>query len=271
MNAPALRIHHVPGVFPDKWFARWRERYDTELATAAYTGDQDPKAMLAEADAVLCRTAELPVSARGNWFPAGPGIAIEPPGAQYHFIPLYTEAAAVIFHKEDKLTGWAPTEAVPISRLAERDLLDWEDYPARVGGAEMGVQVVATGAVAAVVPFSLVRGHTHQDVRARTLAIDDDGVELEEQPVLWRTGLLWRRDEDEHPLLQDFIGILRGRSATSARQPSVRSAEQQDKQAREQQRQQPGKQLQGKQQHRSAKASGQKRRPKGWATRGRRR
>lgn len=239
MAAPALRIHHVPGVFPDKWFARWRERFDTELAATAYSGDQEPAAMLAAADAVLCRVAALPAGDRPHWYPSGPGIAIEPPGDAFHFIPLYTEDAAVIFHKEDKLTGWAPNQAIPVSKLAEHPLLDWRDYPSGVGGADMGVQVVATGAAAAVVPFSLVRGHNHEQVRSRTLVVDENGVALEDQPALWRTGLLWRRDEPEHPLLQDFIGILRGRSATSARQPSVRAAEQQEKRRKGQTAKQP--------------------------------
>ncbi len=234
MTASALRIHHVPGVFPDKWFARWRERFDTELAATAYTGDQAAEAMLAEADAALCRVAALPAADRPDWYPVGPGIAIEEPGADYHFIPLYTEDAAVIFHKAHRLAGWAPTDAVPASKLTEHPLLDWRDYPAEVGGAPMGVEVVATGAAAAVVPFSLVRGHNHEELRSRTLTVDEAGTPLAEQPTLWRTGLLWRREVPEHPLLQDFIGILRGRSATSARQPSVRAAEQQQKQRKRQ-------------------------------------
>ncbi|MFC0582522.1 hypothetical protein [Micrococcoides hystricis] len=239
MDAPALRIRHVPGIFPDKWFSRWRERFSIELDAGAFTADQEPNAMLAGADAALVRVAALPSQQRGAWYPVGPGIGIEQPSDDFHFLPLYTENAAVIFHKEDRLAGWAPDAEVPVEKLAEVNLIDWRDYPESVGGAPMGVEVVATGAAAAVVPFSLVRGHNHEDVRSRMIQLPEPDTNVPQdnaaEQVLWRTGLLWHRAGEEHPLLQDFIGILRGRSATSSRQPTVRAAEREAKKSKQRQ------------------------------------
>lgn len=224
-----LRINHVPGVFPDKWFSRWRERYNTPLQAQGFVHDQNVEALLDGVDAALVRVARPQPGERPNWFPHGPGIAIEHPGDKYHFIPLYTEQAAVIFGKDHKFSTWPPDQQVPASKLAHTvedgtAMLDWQDYPESVGGADMGVTVIATGAFAGVVPLSLVRAHNHPDVRTRNLDTGED--------ILWQTGLLWCRDQEEHPLLQDFIGVLRGRSATSSRQPSVREKQQRNKRLR---------------------------------------
>lgn len=227
----ALNINHVPGVFPDKWFSRWKERFQEPLQATGFTADQTVEALTDDADAALARVAAPTPGEQPHWFPTGPGIALPVVPEDYHFIPLYTENAAIVFAKEDSWAGWAPQDAIPQEKLeeklAENDrMISWEDYPAATGGVDMGMSVIATGVNTGVVPFSLLRAHNHPDVRSRQLQL------TEEQQILWRTGLLWPKNREEHPLLQDFIGVLRGRSATSSRQPSVKAAQQRGKKQR---------------------------------------
>lgn len=48
-----LRINHVPGVYPDKWFSRWRERYNTPLQAQGFVHDQNVEALLDGVDSTL--------------------------------------------------------------------------------------------------------------------------------------------------------------------------------------------------------------------------
>jgi DNA-binding transcriptional LysR family regulator len=71
---------------------------------------------------------------------------------------------------------------------------------------EAAIELVAANVGVAVMPQSVARAHSRKDVVARPLV---DGVET-------RISLVWPT-AGAHPLVDEFIGIVRGRTANSSR------------------------------------------------------
>ncbi|WP_295125287.1 LysR family transcriptional regulator substrate-binding protein [uncultured Leifsonia sp.] len=121
-----------------------------------------------------------------------------------HLIPLYTEDVVVVTNHEHLLTL---EEKLHLADLAGH---------ARVEGApsEALMRSVATGDGVALLPASVAKALRRKDVEA---------MRLEDGPVS-RVGLAWPRDA-QHPLVDEFIGIVRGRTAHSSRNPDVAATE----------------------------------------------
>lgn len=227
-QAPAdLRIAYVPGVTPGKWLDRWAERLTERLDAVLYDGgDPVPLLTLPEDDP---RYADM-VFVR---FPEGQSPASD----ALHCIPLYTELPVVCASSEHIVAAY--DDEVPFAEIAEESFLDLADYPPEAGGAKMAIEVVATGAALAVVPMSVARLYHRKDVEYRVVT---------DLPASYggptQVGLAWLRPDlrdaeleealadPESPeskraaLIEEFVGIVRGRKATSSRQPSVREREQ---------------------------------------------
>ncbi|WP_158863285.1 LysR substrate-binding domain-containing protein [Leifsonia sp. AG29] len=126
------------------------------------------------------------------------------PDDDRHLIPLYEEEVVVVMHHEHLLTLE--------EELALRDLAD----EPRVTGSpdEALMRSVAAGDGIALLPASVAKALRRRDVVAMTLR-DAPRSSI---------GLTWPR-EGQHELVDDFIGIVRGRTAHSSRNPQV--AEQQ--------------------------------------------
>ena len=75
---------------------------------------------------------------------------------------------------------------------------------------EQAIEVAASGAGIVIVPMSLARHHQRKDVRYRPVT----GV-AESQ-----VGLSWLVDTED-PRVETFIGIVRGRTERSSRQPTA--------------------------------------------------
>lgn len=121
-----------------------------------------------------------------------------------HLIPLYSEDVVAVVHHEHLLT------------LEETwHVADFEDEP-RVTGepSEALMRSVASGDGVAFLPASVAKALRRRDVVA---------LRLEDAPQS-RIGLTWPR-EHQHPLVDDFIGIVRGRTAHSSRNPEVAARE----------------------------------------------
>jgi DNA-binding transcriptional LysR family regulator len=121
-----------------------------------------------------------------------------------HLIPLYAEDVVVVMHHEHLLT------------LEEKLFLsDLDDEP-RVTGepSDSFIRRVAAGDGIALLPASVAKALRRKDVVAKR---------LEDAPQS-RIGLTWPRDE-QHELVDDFIGIVRGRTAHSSRNPEVAERE----------------------------------------------
>ncbi|WP_426724640.1 LysR family transcriptional regulator substrate-binding protein [Curtobacterium flaccumfaciens] len=177
----ALTIAFVPGVSPAKWARVWRERFPSiELRLRPIGADDVDDTLAGEADMVFAR---MPVS------------------EQHNAIPLWTETAVVAMPKDS-----------PLAELAEVDLGDAEVHvidagpvPADIDGS---LDLVEANVGVVVLPQSLFRAASRKDLVGRPL-MNAQGT---------RIALVWR-DEDATETTEEFIGVVRGRTANSSRQP----------------------------------------------------
>ncbi|MGO4299616.1 LysR family transcriptional regulator substrate-binding protein [Leifsonia sp. RAF41] len=177
------------GVTVGKWTRAFEQRFpDVELVVRP---SDDPLGVLAAggADMVFARDAE--------------------PDDDRHLIPLYAEDIVAVVHHEHLLTL---TEDDEERRLRLADL----DGEPRVTGepSEAFMRSVAEGAGIALLPASVAKALRRKDVVA---------LRVEDAPQS-RIGLTWPR-EGQHPLVDDFVGIVRGRTAHSSRNPEVAAKE----------------------------------------------
>nr|WP_238420935.1 LysR family substrate-binding domain-containing protein [Streptomyces taklimakanensis] len=135
--------------------------------------------------------------------------------ADLSVIPLYTETTVVVVPKDHIVTA---VDEVSVEDLADDivlhpldDTLDWERPPGRPAAERPAttadaVELVAAGVGLLVVPQSLARLHHRRDLTYRPVT----GVPQS------RVALSWREDATTD-LVEDFIGIVRGRTVNSSR------------------------------------------------------
>ncbi len=193
-----FRLGAIPGATPGKWIATWRERMpqvELELIPLAVAEQRD--ALTSEAvDAALVR---LPIDREG-----------------LHVIPLYEEVAVVVVPADSHLT--ATEELDPTDLDGEVVITPGDDalgihVPGGVAPAfdapestADAIATVAAGVGVVVVPMSLARLHHRRDIAFRPLR----GAPTSTVALAWRA---YR----ESPLVETFVGIVRGRTANSSR------------------------------------------------------
>ncbi|CEA07191.1 DNA-binding transcriptional regulator HcaR [Arthrobacter saudimassiliensis] len=187
-DSSALRVAYVPGVTPGKWLGRWRERSARPL-DAFPVEETAAEAMLRSGEAHL---AFLRFPAEGYARPQGLSA-----------VPLYVEQPVVLAPRDHELSLF---DELDLAALAGETLLD----PAEMGGAGIGVEVVASGAGLMLLPMSVARLHSRRDVVARPVR----------DAAATRIVLAWPEDADSDTI-QEFVGVVRGRTANSSRQPSA--------------------------------------------------
>ena len=204
MNAPgpAFRVGFVPGVTPDKWARIWAERMPRRSLELVPIGDRDGVALVRSGELAMC-FVRLPVDRDG-----------------LHLIPLYDEQPVVMVAKEHPVAAF---DEIDVADLADEHLLqdpdtvpEWRDvatevrdggrYPVPEMSLREAVESVAADAGIVVVPMSLARLHHRKDV----VHVPVTGV-----PTT-KVGLTWLVDNDDERV-QTFIGVVRGRSASSSR------------------------------------------------------
>ncbi|MBO0654335.1 LysR family substrate-binding domain-containing protein [Streptomyces triculaminicus] len=209
---PSFRLAYVPGVMPTKWVRIWNERLpdiplDLVSVPAAAAGD-----LLRDggADAGLVR---LPVDR-----------------TVLSAIPLYTETTVVVIPKDHLFMA---VEEVSAADLADDvvfhpldDTLDWEHPPGRPAierpaTTADAIELVAAGVGLLVVPQSLARLHHRKDLTYRPI------TDTPQSSV----ALSWP-EEKTTDLVEDFIGIVRGRTVNSTRGRSSAQAPAQPKSKR---------------------------------------
>ncbi|WBQ08150.1 LysR family substrate-binding domain-containing protein [Kribbella sp. CA-293567] len=211
MTAPSFRLAYVPGVTPTKWVRIWNER----LPRVALELIGVPAAEAAElvragaADAALLR---LPFDRTG-----------------LHAISLYTETTVVVVPKDHLVTA---AEEVTAADLTDDvvlrpldDTLDWEQlpghpFPVRPETTALAIEQVAAGNGLLVVPQSLARLHHRKDLTYRPI------TDAPESSVV----LSWPEGEPTE-LMEQFIGIVRGRTVNSSRQTPTPPKAKQEKKA----------------------------------------
>ncbi|GAA5034711.1 LysR substrate-binding domain-containing protein [Terrabacter aeriphilus] len=201
-DGDAFRVEFVPGVTPDKWRRTWLQRLPDLALDLAPVDQAEAVAHLRDGSASMA-LVRLPVDRDG-----------------LHVIPLYEEVPVVVVAKEHVVAAF---EEVDVADLAGEVLVQGpEEVPewAAVATADarerstamppmtakQAVSVVASGSGVVVVPMSVARLHHRKDVVHRPVT----GVAPS------RVGLAWRVDDDD-PRLEEFIGIVRGRTERSSR------------------------------------------------------
>jgi len=195
--SPTFRLAYVPGVTPAKWVRIWNERLpDVPLVLVPVPAAEAADVLRrGEADAGLVR---LPVDRE-----------------VFSAIALYTEATVVVAPKDHVVTA---AEEVSLDELADEvvlhpldDVLDWQQPPGepafeRPATTEDAIEHVASGIGILYVPQSLARLHHRRDLTYRTV------VDAPQSDV----ALSWPEDKTTE-LVEDFIGIVRGRTVNSTR------------------------------------------------------
>ncbi|MEU9187476.1 LysR substrate-binding domain-containing protein [Streptomyces sp. NPDC048484] len=196
-ESPSFRLAYVPGATPSKWVRIWHERLpDVPLTLLAVSA--------AEAFDVL----------RGRGADAGL-VRLPVDGTDLSAIPLYAETSVVVVPKDhvvaavDEVTAEDLADDVVLHPLD--DTLDWERLPGRPAierpaTTADAVELVAAGVGLLVVPQSVARLHHRKDLTYRPVT---DAPES-------RIALSWPQDRTTD-LVEDFIGIVRGRTANSSR------------------------------------------------------
>ena len=194
---PSFRLAYVPGATPGKWARIWAERVpDVPLELDAVPVAAAVDALRhGEADAGLVR---LPIDRTG-----------------LHAIPLYTETTVVVVPKDHEI---AAVDEASIADLADYlvlhpldDSLEWDQLPGRPAKERPettadAIELVAAGVGLLAVPQSLARLHHRKDLTYRTLV----GAPQSNVALAW----LEERTTD---LMEEFIGIVRGRTGNSSR------------------------------------------------------
>ncbi|MEU0053250.1 LysR family substrate-binding domain-containing protein [Streptomyces sp. NPDC006309] len=196
-ESPSFRLAYVPGVTPAKWVKVWNERRPgVPLTLVQVEAAEAPGALRAgEVDAGLVR---LPVDR-----------------TYLSAIPLYTETSVVVVPKDHVITA---VEEVTLADLADEvlfhpldDLFDWDAPPGepafeRPATTADAIELVAAGVGLLIVPQSLARLHHRRDVTYRPVADAPHSS----------VALSWPEDATTD-LVEDFIGIVRGRTVNSTR------------------------------------------------------
>ncbi|MEU9994127.1 LysR substrate-binding domain-containing protein [Streptomyces sp. NPDC050848] len=194
----SFRLAYVPGVTPTKWVRIWNERLpDVPLTLVQVPAD--------EAFELL----------RGGGADAG-FVRLPVDRTDLSAIPLYAETTVVVVPKDHVV---AAVEEVSPEDLAEEivlhpldDTLDWERPPGlpaieRPATTADAIELVAAGVGLLVVPQSLARLHHRKDLTYRPVSDTPES----------RVALSWPQAETTPDLVEEFIGIVRGRTVNSTR------------------------------------------------------
>jgi DNA-binding transcriptional LysR family regulator len=193
----SFRLGYVLGVTPSKWQRIWQERLPEVPFTLvqALDGQAADLVRTGDVDAALLR---LPIDRTG-----------------LHAIPLYTETTVVLAPKEHWL---AAADEVTVAELAEEvvlhphdDVLDWQRPPGlstdRPVTTEHAIGMVAAEVGLLLVPQSLARLHHRKDLTSRPVT---DALQS-------GIALVWPSEPETSDLMEQFIGIVRGRTVNSTR------------------------------------------------------
>lgn len=223
--AQTFRLGYVPGVTPSKWARTWRDRLPDVRLELVQVEAADAVAALGRGD-LEAAIARLPVDK-----------------TRLSAIALYEEVPVVVVSRDHLLAATEAEEQVSAADLADdvvhlaaddvlygagtpapglRPVAYREDGtvdpgadPERPPTTAEAIAWVAAGAGVTIVPMSLARLHHRKDVTHRVL---DGGPAA---PV----GLVWV-SERTTDLVDELIGIVRGRTVNSSRGRGGKDADQ---------------------------------------------
>lgn len=183
--AEPLVVAFVTGVTPTKWERIWRERRPPGRIHLESMTQDAALAALADGTAHMALLRDVAAD------------------DERHAIALYREQPVAVVPKESLA---ADASSLTLAELREFDGLPVLDVDLVTGTGAETIELVAANVGVAVVPQSVARQHGRKDVVARPVTdAPDTGVAL-----VWPT-------TNAHPLVDVFIGIVRGRTANSSR------------------------------------------------------
>lgn len=180
---PALRVGFVPGVTLTKWRTRWRDRFPRATLDVIEVPDADQRRALGAGEVDMC-FVRLPIDTDG-----------------LHLIPLYEETQVAWSSKDH------PIEAVETVTLA-----DLADEVVLTEVTPESIQQAAFADAVLVVPLGVARSQSRRDMIYRPIT--------DAEPT--RIGLAWHV-ADDNPWIDEFIGIVRGRTENSSRSAQERA------------------------------------------------
>ncbi|PPH97248.1 LysR family transcriptional regulator [Rathayibacter sp. AY1B7] len=200
---PVLAVALVPGVTPTKWTRVWGQRRSDLPLRITVVAERDQEQALLDGRAQLSFVrGDVSSSALSS-------------------IHLYDEQPVAVVGREHAL---AAADELDVAELAGEHLLqDPEDVPEwaavaeeladgsrrplpRMAGLDDAVEQVAAGVGVLIVPQSVARVHSRKDVTA----VPVTGVSPSSVRLAWVT-------DDKGDDVEDFIGVVRGRSANTTR------------------------------------------------------
>jgi DNA-binding transcriptional LysR family regulator len=191
-STAALRIGFVPGVTLTKWRKIWAERFPRLHLDAIEVAQPDQREVLAAGQVELC-FVRLPVDVAG-----------------LHLIKLYEEAPVAWVSKDHVFAAVDEVETADLACETVLELVNQDN-----------LNLVAAGHAVFQVPQSVARTQSRRDLVYRPIT-DAPATTI---------GLAWLV-ANEHELIEEFIGIVRGRTANSSRSAQARATNPPAKKAR---------------------------------------
>ncbi|SMH45632.1 LysR substrate binding domain-containing protein [Rathayibacter oskolensis] len=200
---PVLAVSLVPGVTPTKWTRVWGQRRPELPLRITVIDEREQESVLRDGRALLAFV-------RGE-------IASDAVSS----IHLYDEQPVAVLWREHPL---ADAEGVEVADLAEEHLLqdpaevpEWAALAVEIADGSRrplpvlrdlddAVEQVAAGVGVLILPQSVARVHSRKDVTA----VPVSGVAPTSVRLAWLT-------EEKSDDIEDFIGVVRGRSANTTR------------------------------------------------------
>lgn len=212
-----LFLSTIPGATPSKWLHRYAARgSNVELVTqdeqsqTLFLQPHDPPRYLPQLGYLRWRADQ-------TWQEHVTAAGLDP--EELHLVRLYDEAAVVLVSKDHLLAAWTDDDGdVGAEELAEETFWDPTDYASEpvtdpldrpeevAAGERMAIKLVATGSGYTLLPASVARMFGQKDVLVLPTNVHPG----------WEVGLAWHRDADSD-LIQDFIGVTKGRRPRSSR------------------------------------------------------
>lgn len=189
---PGLRVGFVPGVTLTKWRRIWADRMHRVPLDVVEITQAGQRGALVSGDVDMC-FVRLPINTDG-----------------LHTIALYEEVPVVVAPKDHPLAAF---EDVSLADLTGEPFVADDDEAT-------GIDRVAWGAGLMIVPMSVARTHSRRDLIHRRVT-DAEPTQI---------ALAWLVD-NPNELIEEFIGIVRGRTANSSRTAAARGSGQEAKAA----------------------------------------
>ena len=172
-----LRAGYVPGVILTKWRGIWAERFPNVRLQVEQVEQTHARDALRRGEIDVC-FLRLPVD--------GDGL---------HVIPLYEEQPVVWVSKDHPIAAF---DDVTVADLADEMVLSEPDA--------VSLDRVVAGVAVLRVPLSIARTASRRDLVHRNVT---------DAPTT-QIVLAWVREMDSE-LIQEFVGVVRGRSVNSSR------------------------------------------------------